>query len=231
MLTCEQFEIRVQDLMDQRLDLSADTLIREHADHCSSCRHQLDSFLSLEDSFSGKIPASYFQGVETAGPARRNRWSAWFPLVATLSLGILIGLTLANLDRFRSPANDMASVESPLDQPAGNTLGDATVDVPGGNVEGHVPANENGIPAETSGNSATGQSDYPKATGGRGRDLANANRVAIVSIEQFRSAYPTLDLYYRLSDEIPGIRTIKDSFRVAWEWVEQGLPFRPFESN
>lgn len=230
MISCEQFDIRVQDLMDQRLELSTDSLIQEHASHCSRCQGQLDSFLSLEDSFSGKIPASYFRDIEPNGRPKRNRMAGWLPLAVTLSLGVLIGVTLANLDRFRSPSGEMATIDrrmAPHHAASGNDGSDAKVALAAS--ESPSGGRDSGAASAASPFGADPSTD--NTGGGRGMGLANANRIPLISLEQFRRSYPTLDLYYRLSDELPGIRTIKDSFRVAWEWVERGLPFDPFESN
>ncbi len=94
-LTCVQFEKRIQSLMDSRQELATDSLLDEHRAHCPNCCEILDSYQSLEDSFSGKLPTTIQQAIgdQADKPAviSTHRWSGYMPLVLTLVVGLIAG--------------------------------------------------------------------------------------------------------------------------------------------
>ena len=53
--TCEQVELRVHDLMDQRLPLLSDETVRNHITQCDECAELVVDFGALDDSLS-QIP-------------------------------------------------------------------------------------------------------------------------------------------------------------------------------
>ena len=94
-LTCVQFEKRIQSLMDSRQELATDSLLDEHRAHCPNCREILDSYQSLEDSFSGKLPTSIQLAIGDKADKPviipTHRWSGYMPLVLTLVVGLIAG--------------------------------------------------------------------------------------------------------------------------------------------
>ena len=47
-VTCESFETRINDLLDDRINLSSDCGLQNHADECLSCRQTLQKYEQLE---------------------------------------------------------------------------------------------------------------------------------------------------------------------------------------
>lgn len=60
-LDCFSFDCRVQDLMDERIELRTDLPLQNHAAECESCRSLLSSFESLESALGAAFP---FNAVE-----------------------------------------------------------------------------------------------------------------------------------------------------------------------
>ena len=210
MLKCEQFENRIQDLMDQRAELGSDPLLDEHARRCPDCRDILRSYLSLEDSFSGKLPSALLSSAEPSNP-HPSAWLRLMPLAFTLALGMLIGGALGLMTGvFWAEPPEVASAP--------------TVSSKGGGPSTHTGR-------EPDSASSTEMTDLPDHSGrpvsaGTGHHLVDAvgsMRFPGVSLEQVRQQYPTLDLYYQISTELPGLRTIHQSFSLAWEWIARGL--------
>ena len=113
MLTCEQFEDRIQGLMDQRQELTGDPLLDSHKLTCASCQALLDSYQSLDDSFSGKLPVELTMTQVSQPVAISPGGFRYWPIVATLALGILIGVFAApfmNSNRDESANDDVSAI-------------------------------------------------------------------------------------------------------------------------
>ena len=223
MLKCEQFENRIQDLMDQRTDLGSDPLLDEHAQHCATCRDTLKTYLSLEDSFSGKLPTALLPPVEST-PATPSLWRRWTPLAITLSLGILIGGTFG-LATGAFWANPSRSGAPPVAESPANTMSSdrgQAVQAPT-TIAPHLLAPQ---PPESNSPIEAVDRSSPRSQPSVEDDrlvVIGSSRFPGISLNQIRQQYPTLNLYYQISTELPGLRTIHQSFSLAWEWIARGL--------
>ena len=189
-LTCVQFEKRIQSLMDSRQELATDSLLDEHRAHCPNCCEILDSYQSLEDSFSGKLPTSIQQAIsDQAGkPAviPTHRWSGYMPLVLTLVVGLIAGSIIG------------LSSRSLLEPVAAKNHTEAGPKIEANSI---LPTPSNDLNALF--------------------NSMNELNSPLMSIDRIFQQFPTVDLYYRYTAELPGIRSIHSSFNVAFDWFQE----------
>ena len=189
-LTCVQFEKRIQSLMDSRQELATDSLLDEHRAHCPNCCEILDSYQSLEDSFSGKLPTSIQQAIsDQAGkPAviPTHRWSGYMPLVLTLVVGLIAGSIIG------------LSSRSLLEPVAAKNHTEAGPIIEANSI---LPTPSNDLNALF--------------------NSMNELNSPLMSIDRIFQQFPTVDLYYRYTAELPGIRSIHSSFNVAFDWFQE----------
>ena len=90
-MKCDQFEQRVQDLLDQRFDPGSDTLLRMHADRCDDCRLLLRGFESVValERQALTVQAAVRPGAERTSWALSTRWAA-AALVAASCIGAIL---------------------------------------------------------------------------------------------------------------------------------------------
>ena len=189
-LTCVQFEKRIQSLMDSRQELATDSLLDEHRAHCPNCCEILDSYQSLEDSFSGKLPTTIQQAIgdQADKPAviSTHRWSGYMPLVLTLVVGLIAGSIIGLSSR---------SLLEPVAAKNHTEVGP------------RIEANSI-LPTSSSDLNAIFNS-------------MNELNSPLTSIDQIFQQFPTVNLYYRYTAELPGIRSIRSSFNVAFDWFQE----------
>ncbi len=117
-LTCRQFEKRIQSLLDSRKELDSDPLIKRHQTECTECSDLLDSYQTLDDSFSGKLPtnikAPNLQITPKTETQQTNNLTQSLPLLATLITGLILGIIFgaswnpASKDAAEQPQNKYA---------------------------------------------------------------------------------------------------------------------------
>ena len=189
-LTCVQFEKRIQSLMDSRQELATDSLLDEHRAHCPNCCEILDSYQSLEDSFSGKLPTSIQQAIgdQADQPAviPTHRWSGYMPLVLTLVVGLIAGSIIGLSSR-----SLLEPVAAKNHTGAGPTIEANSILPPSSNDLNSIFKSMNELNSP------------------------------LMSIDQIFQQFPTVDLYYRYTAGLPGIRSIRSSFNVAFDWFQE----------
>ena len=97
-VTCEGFETRINDLLDDRGDLPSDPALQVHADGCSSCRQTLRQYEQLELLLGGERKGLVDAAVERRsdvdveiGPRESRRWLQLSTTVALLALLVVTG--------------------------------------------------------------------------------------------------------------------------------------------
>lgn len=188
-LTCVQFEKRIQSLMDSRQELTNDSLLDEHRAHCPDCREILDSYQSLEDSFSGKIPPSIQSAIgHTSATVQTNRWSGYMPLLLTLTVGLIAGTMIGFSPRWiTGPTADRSQTQNALES---------------------SPVLLSPLPAD----------DLAVAFS----SLHEVNS-QLIAVDQLLQQFPTLNLYYRYTADLPAVRSIQTSFNVAFHWLQEAF--------
>jgi len=119
-VTCENFESRINDLLDSRVELSTDSSLRGHADGCLTCRQTLGQYEQLALVLSsGRSDVSDVSVERRIGASQRQSklWQnlpttifAPLSVVALLALFFVAGKPATNVDALPSVA--VASVDS-----------------------------------------------------------------------------------------------------------------------
>ncbi len=134
---CDAFELRLNEILDERLDLSADTQLAGHVADCESCRRRLRASSRLLASFHSppagdvapvlarqwarRIADQHAQelqvqpgaaGSQKSHPKKRRRLrpSAWFLLLSTSAAAVAMAVTLQiTLNRRSESAHNLAA--------------------------------------------------------------------------------------------------------------------------
>lgn len=120
-LSCEDFEDRVNELLDQRVSPRKDSLIQRHADNCPPCREIMQAYLTVDDSM--KLLKADIESMlrESQGRdcPRRSQISRVTAIVASAALIVLLGLGWGQLTRSANPSIAQADLvlPAPLFQP------------------------------------------------------------------------------------------------------------------
>ena len=82
-------------MLDSREELSDDALLQGHCAECYDCRQTMESYQSLEDSFSGKSLSSFkisnMGAVKSSQTSLSKTRNGYLTLTVTLAAGLLIG--------------------------------------------------------------------------------------------------------------------------------------------
>ena len=119
-MQCDEFEIRVQDILDERGKPEQDALLREHAGNCAQCRNLLSSFAaaieglelcavpSVSRDLSARVLAELQRPQVLRIPARRRRL-----MLATAAAVLLLAAPLAWWATHRSSPSVQIAHEPP----------------------------------------------------------------------------------------------------------------------
>ena len=115
-MRCDDFHQRVNELLDQRVDPSTDTVVRRHVARCAQCSSQLAGYRALH---------AYFSPSPTSQNATVDQSSNW--LYGLVTAAILLLAVSFGWQADQSPSLEIASTEMlpPVRE---------TVDVSRGNV-------------------------------------------------------------------------------------------------
>ncbi|MCH2180505.1 MAG: hypothetical protein MK108_00740 [Mariniblastus sp.] len=201
-LTCVQFEERIQRLLDSRRELATDSLLAEHCRQCRECRELLDSYQSLEDSFSGKLPTAIQHAIKNSPPQTgttpTSRWSQCAPFLITLLIGIVAGTLIGFASRGMSGASaKLDPLPAGPRNPAVSLAPTLTVD---------QSDSFNRLP------------DWSDSF----NQIQNVN-TQIIAIDQFLVQHPNLHLYYRCATDSPAALTLQSSIQVAYHWLQENF--------
>lgn len=119
-LNCQSFEVRIQQILDDRLTLTGDDLLMSHAEQCPDCMAVLNDYESVDDS-SKLLPAELAQILDEANtrtaPNRKGmrRIAILCSLAAmiVISLNIFHGLDKANQVETPTVAQKSALINRP----------------------------------------------------------------------------------------------------------------------
>ena len=75
-MLCEQFEKRIDIVLDQRLDLATDPSLQQHALVCSECNEMLDEFQQLQALFRCNSAFKSVTTVDYGNPGAEGRFSS-----------------------------------------------------------------------------------------------------------------------------------------------------------
>ncbi len=154
---CQQFEARINDLLDQRRMPSSDPIVHGHAERCGRCADLLATYESmivglaqipepeLENDLSVLVGAQLLQSPPVAelvleshevprirlAIRRGARWVAWLRPLFTLAAGVLIVVGVYRVLPIRS-TGDKSTVGATADKAAGTMAGQTagTVQMP-----------------------------------------------------------------------------------------------------
>lgn len=229
-MRCNEFESRLNDLLDLRRTPSADPQLLGHAAGCGDCREQLAAcdalFLGLSLPAASALPAGFAQGVVAkAAPAARSvvfpSYAAW-GVVCAIAAAVLLAVSLvvwrpAGEQRLARPAGGNAGGQlrgglaigfprpAPVPPPA-PAKAPAPAQAPALVASPAQPAAAPTLAAE--------DSPAPEALG----DYR-------FSLEQFTNQLPlavppleTVDQY------APGFRPLRESFEAAFDALRRTIP-------
>ena len=203
-MRCDEFRVRLDQLLDKRLDPERDWMLTSHANDCEACESELsgqqllceaiDLFdpPALSDSFANEVSAVVLR--ERQSFRRKKSRVFWFAGIA-VAASLLVGFFALDFAFWRDNAQDR--------------VGDRAV--------------ERARPRVTSPKTrqnerfALSQGMLPKSEP-QARDLTP--RASVPSTSDLRS------LRYIESDEIPGVRPLKTSFGVTISLLKQTIPGR-----
>ena len=150
-MNCDEFEKRIQQLLDRRRNLAADVRLRRHARRCHHCRAIRQAYLRLFEGLSRLEPPARDKGfservVQLAQPVGTRTWTetwrsrrfmaAW----SAIALVLLVALTL--IPRFRGRDSYLSGLVRPgpsepeIAEPAGPEFAEPTQNP---SVELHLP--------------------------------------------------------------------------------------------
>jgi len=161
----------------------------------------LDSYQSLEESFSGKLPTSLQTAIGNSNNPLTTtptyRWFSFTPILATLLAGLAIG-ALIGFSWSGKPLSTAKLKPLPgVGKPAISGLPD-------------LPANWN-TPVIQNQNAGLSLSFDP---------IQNVN-APIMAIDHLLGQYPTLYPYFRYAADSPTALTLQSSFQVAFGWLHE----------
>lgn len=203
-MRCDEFRVRLDQLLDKRLDPERDWMLTSHANDCEACESELtgqqllceaiDLFdpPALSDSFADEVTAVVLRERQSA--RRKNSRVFWFAGIA-VAASLLVGFFALNFASWR---------DNPQDQ-----VGNQVVEPTGPRVAS--PNTRQGQRLAL--NQPMISKSEPQA-----RDLTP--QATIPSTSDLRS------LRYIESDEIPGVRPLKTSFGVTISLLKQTIPGR-----
>lgn len=134
-IQCSEFEDRIQDLMDQRIPLSNDSILQNHSADCLECRLTLVSFESLESALfatfeTDEAPIKPLQ----AGTRSLAGLASALIAIAALILIFAIPVFVNQPNLIMLAKNQPADVATPVTAPpetAGQSLPDTYTKTPG----------------------------------------------------------------------------------------------------
>lgn len=92
-LNCQNFELRIHQLIDDRLTLMGDPALMSHAAVCASCKQLIKDYESLESSWNGLVLDCHFDQDSVASKnvkAGTNSRASLGPLVAVAAALLLV---------------------------------------------------------------------------------------------------------------------------------------------
>jgi len=204
-MRCSEFRVRLDQLLDARLDPEMDWNLTSHAGQCEACRDELsgqqllgeamDLFDTpeLSDSFADEVAAA---ATCRARPARaRSSRTGWLA-------GIAVAASLLVAFNVLYPALWQKDSDQHLSQLRTNSEVTTT----------HTP-NEN--PAPTPGQELAGKARSEVAVS------EEISRQPMIPIDSELFSFQSFD-----SDEIPGVRPLKTSLDVTISLLKQTIPGR-----
>jgi hypothetical protein len=224
-MKCDDFESRLNDVLDERRAPAVDALLAEHAGHCVPCRGLLRDYEALaegagslsapclEDGFSHRAVAAALDQVQTHSPASPLQGNWWtLAGLAAVAAALLLAVVLS------WPEPDDRGIAGPTPQPSAPGDDGGSPPVPDRKRPSHSPDSQP-LPIER-------LAMFPRGDYGRHSTVALGNLAA-----RFPEAALQLDEMERYA---PGIRPIKASFTLLldalWHTIP-GLTSPPEESN
>lgn len=203
-MRCDEFRVRLDQLLDKRLDPERDWMLTSHANDCESCERELsgqqllceaiDLFdpPALPDSFADEVTAVVLR--ERQSTHRKNSRVFWFAGIA-VAASLLVGFFALDLASWHDDSQDQ--------------VGDRAVEAARPRVSSSNARQSERLAL----NQRTLSKNEPQA-----RDLTR--QASVPSTSDLRS------LRYIESDEIPGVRPLKTSFGVTISLLKQTIPGR-----
>jgi hypothetical protein len=98
---CRNFENRIQDLMDQRVNISNDRILKSHSVSCHECATTLASFQALEQALYASFDREKFNAPSrtTTIPVAASTWSIAAAVLAIAAVLTIIVLPVLNQDQ------------------------------------------------------------------------------------------------------------------------------------
>lgn len=203
-MRCDEFRVRLEQLLDKRLDPERDWMLTSHANDCEACERELSGQQllceaielfdppELSDSFADEVTAVVLRERHSA--RRKNSRVFWFAGLA-VAASLLFSLFALDLASWRDNPQDQVGDRAA--KPAGQ----------------RVTSPNTGQGQRVALNQRVLSKSEPQS-----RDLTP--QASILSTSDLRS------LRYIESDEIPGVRPLKTSFGVTISLLKQTIPGR-----
>ena len=206
-INCDSFELRIQDVMDARLDPSRQPELTGHADQCCGCRPILDRYSQLHT-----ILNCAFTSDGSPGFASRSPISA----VTKDNSHEMVGNLIANAgsDSLDSPGRKRRRQVSSLD------VSTAAMVLLAVGLTVVMLQSGGGIPIARSKTS----SFVVATSSGSEYQLQNesVNGLASSPIRQV-SSFRSIETCYEITAELPGIRPLQSSLSVAIDWLQKSI--------
>ena len=242
-MNCQEFDQRIQQLLDDRASLTGDSELHAHALRCSNCEEIIAAYGSLLRG-TNQLPrpvvgpkfalqvvkqATAEPVILAAGGGSSPRARHWAPLAAAAALVLLaVGLgTWANLNKARTGGGGEI-VDSRELRPgkAGPARGVVGIVVPGpvGKTPEAAPGRAGQPPFSTPLQPEMAAYPVPAARSGAEEEFYGYR----ISIHSLAMQLPgAVGQFNAVEEYAPGIRPIRESFSTALETLRRTFPGQP----
>ncbi len=222
-MKCDEFELRIHELLDQRVCPSTSEQIELHAGQCSACRETLLATTALLDGLqfvdAPEISTDFTDRVmrEFARPVRRRSSVATMIAALAMVAAVLLVALIPAVGVWLTPNMPVASdPNSNKDQPdKPNPVNES----PRITVNESTPDNKNeSTPGNNPGSNTVESIPNPQ----RNDSINERALLASLTFPDFQSLS---DMSQQIdSDKIPGVRPIRSSFGVVLGLLRRALP-------
>jgi len=217
-ISCDEFEFRVNELLDQRTSLTEDALLSNHAEDCHSCESLLNQYAVFND-YDGLLDPIEDSGEFKlmSAPAKRNAAKRW-TVVTSVAVAMLMAVVL------------LVATEPPMVSPT------AGLNTPTGPVamasapELAIAAPELAAETASAAELVTPDAVYVSAQVGSvklpgnlqlGHSLANVN-LELMNWNGIEKNLESIQPVLKYSGRIPVISSVQNTVNMTLGWLRSG---------
>ena len=219
--SCEEFEDRVNDLLDMRLSPRDDLAVAAHAECCPPCGQLLDDYVAVDDSMKllkGDIESILRESQNRPSPKLGRKWR----LVAFVSSTAALLLVLLNLTINQPDVPEVAVLDAAKQAALAPTT----------NTRSHTQGTWSGSPGfpyqfSQALSALASNIDLDSTVIGN----PGINFTETGPWEEMSESLGGLESVLQLSSEIPGVRPVRGTMGIAIDYIRRALQQNKTDAN